>query len=60
MTSFPTATIATSMSLLCAIMAPAVLAFPEFVNGLFVRPGGHGKKDEDGDDDDHDDGENDD
>jgi hypothetical protein len=34
MTSFPTATIATSMSLLCAIMAPAVLASPEFVNGL--------------------------
>jgi hypothetical protein len=34
MTSFATATIATSMSLLCAIMAPAVLASPEFVNGL--------------------------
>jgi hypothetical protein len=28
--------------------------------GNFVRPGGHGKKDKDGDDDDHDDEENDD
>jgi hypothetical protein len=36
MTSLHTAAIAMSMSFLCAIMAPAVLASPEFVNGLVL------------------------